>query len=94
MSQRDKSKIPDRSKVQDKPKIQGEGDYESARRYRRDVEDYVKSADIERAARDAAPDSPEQARELEEAEEIGKSHAKGRRKTRARGEHGRFEQDR
>jgi hypothetical protein len=74
MSERDKSK------TDDKPKIQGEGDYESARRYRRDVEDYVKSADIERAAREAEPDSPEQARELEQAEEIGKSHAKGRKK--------------
>ena len=74
MSERDKSK------TSHKPKIQGEGDYESARRYRNDVEDYVKSADIERAAREAEPDSPEEARELEQAEEIGKSHAKGRKK--------------
>jgi hypothetical protein len=77
----------------DKSKIQGEGDYESARRYRRDVEDYVKTADIERAARDAEPDSPEQARELQEAEEIGKSHAKGRKKPRGRAERDRGQQN-
>ena len=63
-----------------KSKIQGEGDYESARRYRRDVEEYVENADIDQAARDAEPDSPEEARELERAEEIGKSHAKGTKK--------------
>jgi hypothetical protein len=68
----------------DEPKIQGEGDYESARRYRRDVEDYVKTADIDRAAREAEPDNPEEARELEKAEEIGKSRAKDRKKTRPR----------
>ena len=33
-----------------KSKIQGEGDYEGARRYRRGVENYVKTADIDRAA--------------------------------------------
>jgi hypothetical protein len=39
----------------DKSKIQGEGDYEGARRYRRGVEQYVKTADIDRAAHDAQP---------------------------------------
>jgi len=29
------------------PKIQGEGDYESARRYRKDVERFVKENDTE-----------------------------------------------
>jgi hypothetical protein len=62
-----------------KSKIQGEGDYESARRYRRDVETYVKTADIDRAAREAEPVDAEEARELEEAEDIGKSHAKGKK---------------
>ena len=36
-------------------KVQGEGDYEAARRYRSDVENIVRTADIERASRDAAP---------------------------------------
>ena len=63
-----------------KNKVQGEGDYESARRYRKDVEDFVKNADIEQAARDAEPDDEQEAEELERAEEIGKSHAKDRKK--------------
>jgi hypothetical protein len=63
-----------------KNKVQGEGDYESARRYRKDVEDYVKNADIEQAARDAEPDDEREAEELERAEEIGKSRAKDRKK--------------
>ena len=68
-----------------KPKIQGEGDYEGARRYRRGVEDYVKTADIDRAAHDAAPADAEEARKLEEAEAIGKSHAKGAKRQDKRG---------
>jgi len=62
-----------------KNKVQGEGDYESARRYRKDVEDFVKNADIEQAARDAEPASESEAEELKRAEEIGKSHAKGKK---------------
>ena len=68
-----------------KSKIQGEGDYEGARRYRRGVENYVKTADIDRAAREAEPDDADEARELEEAEEIGKSHAKDKDRTKSRG---------
>ena len=60
----------------DKPNVQGEGDYEAARRYRKDVKDFVDSADIDKAARDAAPHSPDEAREMEEAERAGKSHSK------------------
>ena len=37
------------------PKIQGEGDYESARRYRKDVERFVEENDTEELAREAAP---------------------------------------
>ena len=68
-----------------KSKIQGEGDYEGARRYRHGVENYVKTADIDRAAREAEPDSADEARELEEAEEIGKSHAKDKERPKSRG---------
>ena len=67
-----------------KSKIQGEGDYEGARRYRRGVENYVKTADIDRAAREAEPDDADEARELEEAEEIGKSHAKDKDQPKSR----------
>jgi hypothetical protein len=38
------------------PRVQGEGDYRSARRHRRDVEEFVAEKDIDALARDAAPD--------------------------------------
>lgn len=60
----------------EKPNVQGEGDYEAARRYRKDVKDFVESADIDKAAHDAAPRSPDEQREMTEAERAGKSHSK------------------
>jgi hypothetical protein len=60
----------------DRPNVQGEGDYEAARRYREDVKDFVDKADIEKAAHEAAPKSPDEQRELDEAERAGKSHSK------------------
>jgi hypothetical protein len=56
--------------------IQGEGDYEAARRYQADVGHYVRSADIEGAARAAAPRTEDEARELAEAEAAGRRRAK------------------
>jgi hypothetical protein len=59
--------------------VQGEGDYTSARVYKRDVEDFIqkKNADIPKMAKDAekAVDGPEDA-ELKKAEEKGKSKAR------------------
>lgn len=49
--------------------VQGEGDYQAAREYRRGVEEYVRTADIERAARAAAPRNEREAAELEAAEQ-------------------------
>jgi hypothetical protein len=60
----------------EKPGVQGEGDYEAARRYRKEVKDYVDSADIDKAAHDAAPRSPDEQREMDEAEREGRSHSK------------------
>jgi hypothetical protein len=57
--------------------VQGEGDYEAARRYRKDVKDFVEHADIDEAAREAAPRSPEEQKELDEAERKGRAHSKG-----------------
>ena len=59
-----------------KPDVQGEGDYEAARRYEKEVRDFVKSADIDKAAHDAAPHSPDEQREMTEAERAGRSHSK------------------
>lgn len=56
--------------------VQGEGDYEAARRYRGEVEKYVQSADIERAARDAAPRDAHEAAQLSAAEAAGRKRAK------------------
>lgn len=61
------------------PKVQGEGDYDAARRYRRDVEEFVDENDTEELARAAQPQSPQEARALESAEAIGRSRARGRR---------------
>jgi hypothetical protein len=54
--------------------VQGEGDYESARRFRKDSENFLKKADVPDLARRAAPHSKEEAEELEKAEEVGRSH--------------------
>ncbi|HEX6571605.1 MAG TPA: hypothetical protein VF055_06245, partial [Steroidobacteraceae bacterium] len=45
-------------------------------RYDEKTRDYVKNHDVEQAARDAEPASAGEAREMERAEEQGKSRAK------------------
>lgn len=57
--------------------VQGEGDYEAARRHRDAATRYVRDHDVERAARDAAPRSPEEARALRDAEAAGRSESRG-----------------
>lgn len=56
--------------------VQGEGDYRAAREYREGVQEFLEHADVEAAARAAAPRNPRQARDLAEAEEEGRSHAR------------------
>lgn len=56
--------------------VQGEGDYEAARRYRGKVEKYVQTADIEQAARDAAPRDAREAAQMSAAEAAGRKGAK------------------
>jgi hypothetical protein len=56
--------------------VQGEGDYEAARRYRGEVEKYLQSADIEQAAREAAPRDAREAAEMSAAEAAGRKRAK------------------
>ncbi len=64
--------------------IQGEGDYRAAREYREEVKEFLEHADVERAAREAAPRSAQEAQDLEEAEAVGRSRARaGARRTRA-----------
>lgn len=58
------------------PALQGEGNYTAARRHRESVERYIDSGDVERAAHDAAPHSADEAREMREAEQAGRAHAR------------------
>ena len=55
----------------------GEGSYEGSADYKKRTEDYLKTHDVEADAAAAKPRSAEEARQLEEAEEEGKSHSKG-----------------
>jgi hypothetical protein len=57
-------------------RVQGEGDYAAARRYRSKIENFVRTADIEGAARAAAPRNQREAAEMAAAEAAGRSHAK------------------
>ena len=59
------------------PKIQGEGDYQATRRFRKRTEEFLENNDVEKAAIRAAPESAEEAAELEAAAAAGKSRAKG-----------------
>ncbi len=61
----------------DKPDVQGEGNYDAARRYRKDVKEFLEKDDVAKAAHDAAPKSPDEQREMEEAERAGRSRSKG-----------------
>ena len=57
----------------------GEGSYEATRDYQKNIGEYLKKADVEKDAEAAKPHSQEEAREMNEAEQEGKSHAKGER---------------
>jgi hypothetical protein len=54
----------------------GEGSYEGTRDYNRRTQEYLKKADVEADAQAAKPRSEQEARDLEKAEEEGRSHAK------------------
>jgi len=74
MNAKDKPSV---DQTESSPNIQGEGDYESTRRYNKDTERFLKSADVTELARKAAPKSKEEAAELARAEELGRSHSAG-----------------
>jgi hypothetical protein len=61
---------------QDDDGLQGEGNYEAARRYRDELEEFVKTADIDKAAHDAAPKDQREADELAAAEAKGRARRK------------------
>jgi hypothetical protein len=55
----------------------GEGNYKATRQYNEGLKEHVQHHDIEKEARDAAPKSEAEAREMEEAERIAKSRGRG-----------------
>ena len=76
----DASKLPrDEQQVQQSGTGQqyGEGSYSGTRQYNEGLKDHVQHHDIEREARDAAPRSADEEREMEEAERVGRSKARG-----------------
>ena len=59
--------------------VEGEGSYTATRDYQQNIREYLKDADLAKDAEAAKPRSESEARELEEAEREGRSHAKGER---------------
>jgi hypothetical protein len=55
----------------------GAGNYQATRDYNRGLKEHMDKHDVEREARDAAPRSEEEARQMEEAERAGKDKARG-----------------
>jgi hypothetical protein len=58
-------------------KEHGEGNYKASRDYNEATKEFVESGKVEEAARKAKPKNQQEARELDDAEQAAKSHAKG-----------------
>ena len=57
----------------------GEGSYQGARDYQKNIKEYLEKADVQSDAEAAKPASEAEARAIEDAEREGKSHSKGER---------------
>ncbi len=77
MSQSNDPRSPKDPNPTDEESVQGEGDYEAARRYREEVTQFVAKSDIAALAREAAPGSAKEARDLALAEDSGRDRSKG-----------------
>ena len=64
--------------MEQKDKEHGEGNYKAARQYNDATKKFVESGKVDEAAAKAKPKDEREARELKQAEEIGKSRAKGK----------------
>jgi hypothetical protein len=60
-------------------KMQGEGNYEAAARFNEAEQAFVKAGKVELAAPKTAPKSPNEAKELVQAEQDSQKHPKGAR---------------
>ena len=65
-----------KDKDKDQDKVEGEGSYTGTKDYNKRTKKFIQSGKVEQATKDAAPKSEQEARELQEAERIGKQHAK------------------
>ena len=68
---------PDQQGGGGKPQQVGEGSYEGAREYKERTERYIEKGNVETDAEKARPKSEQEAREMEQAEDEGRSHSKG-----------------
>ena len=60
-----------------KDKEHGEGNYKASKDYNDRTKNFVESGKVDEAAQKAKPQNQQEAREMEQAEQEGKSHAKG-----------------
>lgn len=65
--------------AQQREQQMGEGSYEGTRDYQERTKEYLKKGDVQKDAEAAKPRSEEEARDLKEAEDEGRSHSKGER---------------
>ena len=56
----------------------GEGNYAATREYNSGLKRHLESSDVEKEARDAAPRSAAEEKDLSEAENIGRGRARGK----------------
>ena len=59
-----------------KPNELGEGNYKASKTYNDGLRRHLVTADVEQEARDAAPETPDEAAELERAEEAGRARSR------------------
>ena len=59
-----------------KDKEHGEGNYKATRDYNERTKNFIESGKVDEAAQKAKPKNQQEAREMEKAEQEGKSHAK------------------
>jgi hypothetical protein len=56
--------------------MQGEGNYSAGRRYDKAQQEFVKSGQVDEAARKSEPDSPDEREDMDKAEQEGRRHAR------------------
>jgi hypothetical protein len=56
--------------------VHGEGNYEATRQYNESTKRFVDAGKVDKAARDAAPHSPEEAQQMKQAEQAALLRAK------------------